>query len=255
VVLTFDGQDPIALDAGTGLRAWGNSLDQRAPFRATALVTHLHLDHVQGLPFFTPLFRPGARLEIYGPEQEVGSFEKAITRVFRPPLHPVRPSEIHGSLSFHEMTSGTVAIGNASVTVRPVPHLGPTIGYRIDHGGSSVAYISDHQAPHDQKAIDPGVLELAADVDVLIHDAQYTPADWTTKSDWGHCTVPYALRVATTAGARTLAMFHHDPCRHDDAIDGLVAETRSAADDQCEVIAAREGLVIELPAQPPSAPG
>jgi len=253
--LTFDGQDPIALDAGTGLRAWGNSLDQRAPFRATALVTHLHLDHVQGLPFFTPLFRPGARLEIYGPEQEVGSFEKAITRVFRPPLHPVRPSEIHGSLSFHEMTSGTVAIGNASVTVRPVPHLGPTIGYRIDHGGSSVAYISDHQAPHDQKTIDPGVLELAADVDVLIHDAQYTPADWTTKSDWGHCTVPYALRVATTAGARTLAMFHHDPCRHDDAIDGLVAETRSAADDQCEVIAAREGLVIELPAQPPSAPG
>jgi len=251
VVLTVDGEDPIALDAGTGLRAWGDSLDSGAPLRATALVSHLHLDHIQGLPFFTPLFRPGAQLEMYGPEQEIGSFEKAITRVFRPPLHPVRPSEIHGSISFHQMTHGEVMIGSAHVTVRPVPHLGRTIGYRVEHGGSSVAYVSDHQAPSDQQTIDTGVLELASDVDLLIHDAQYTPSDWETKSDWGHCTVAYAVQVARTAGARKLAMFHHDPCRTDDAVDGLVAEARVAAGDHCDVIAASEGLVIELSAPSP----
>lgn len=252
MVLTFEDEDPIVLDAGTGLRAWGNTVVDTTPFRATALVTHLHLDHIQGLPFFTPLFRPGSRLDIHGPEQLVGSFEKAITRVFRSPLHPVRPSEITGVLSFQEMTHGEFAIGKSTVTVRPVPHLGPTIGYRVEHSGSAVAYISDHQGPRDQQTFDSCVLELADGVDLLIHDAQYTQADWETKSDWGHCTVAYALKVAQTAKARTLAMFHHDPCHDDDTIDSLVAEARassSGAGDRCEVIAAREGLIIDLDAR------
>jgi len=173
----------------------------------------------------------------------------------RPPYFPVHFSELRGDIRFHDVGDDDFEIGAAKVKVRPVPHCGPTVGYRVDWNGASIAYISDHQAPIGLDTVSDQVLELCDGADLLVHDAQYTPADWTTKSDWGHCTVPYALRVATTAGARTLAMFHHDPCRHDDAIDGLVAETRSAADDQCEVIAAREGLVIELPAQPPSAPG
>jgi ribonuclease BN (tRNA processing enzyme) len=255
VVLTFDEDDPIALDAGTGLRVWGDSLSQTPSFRATALVTHLHLDHIQGLPFFTPLFRSGARMDIYGPEQIIGSLEKAMTRIFRPPLHPIRPSEIQGEICFHEMTSDEMVIGNATVMVRPVPHLGPTVGYRVQHSGSSVAYISDHHAPHDLHGVDRGVLELAADVDLLIHDAQYTPDDWAAKCDWGHCTVAYAVRVARMARARTLALYHHDPYRDDDALDALLAEARALASSDagslgpCQVIAAREGMAIELKAR------
>jgi ribonuclease BN (tRNA processing enzyme) len=249
--LTCGNADPIVLDAGTGLRQWGDTLDHAETFRATALVTHLHLDHVQGLPFFTPLFTAGARFDIYGPPQEVGSFEKAMTRIFRPPLHPIRATEVQGEIRFFEVRHDEFMIGDARVTVRPVPHIGPTVGYRIEYGGVTVTYISDHQAPNDLRTIDDSVLELVSGADLLIHDAQYTPADWAFKSDWGHSTVGYAHRVATVGGARKLALYHHDPRRDDDAIDCIVAELQAnaATDSRCEVIAAREGLILELTSQ------
>lgn len=248
VVVTNDGEDPITLDAGTGLRAWGDTLPSTPAFRASSLVTHLHLDHIQGLPFFAPAQRPGARLDIYGPVQEIGSLEKAMTRIFRPPIHPVRPAQLHGEFCFHEVFNDEFVLGSAAITSREVPHLGPTVGYRIEHGGASVAYISDHQAPRDLQGIADGVLELASHVDLLIHDSQYTPLDWETKAHWGHCTIAYALMVAREAKARTLAMFHHDPCRDDEAIDLLLAEAQHSLADvrDCDVIAAHEGMTIEL---------
>jgi phosphoribosyl 1,2-cyclic phosphodiesterase len=251
-VLTCEGGCPIVLDAGTGLRVWGETTDPAVTRTAAVLITHAHLDHIQGLPFFSPLFHAGSSLDLYGPPQTRGSFEKAVTRVFQPPLHPVRPSEVLGDLWFHEVGDEALLIGDAVVIGRPIRHLGPTVGYRVEHHGSSVAYLSDHQAPSDLWSIEPSVLELAAGVDLLIHDAQYTPADWVAKSNWGHSLVAYALRVANAAGARRLALFHHDPSRTDDALDRLLAEAQCMPQDgdRCEILAAREGLILELAERP-----
>lgn len=252
VVLTCEGGRPIVLDAGTGLRMWGETADPAVTNSAAVFISHAHLDHIQGLPFFVPLFQAGASLDLYGPPQTQGSLEKAVTRVFQPPLHPVRPSEILGDLSFLEIGDEAQLIGDAVVIARPIRHLGPTVGYRVEHHGASVAYLSDHQAPSDLWSIEPSVLELAAGVDLLIHDAQYTPTDWVAKSNWGHSLVSYAVRVANAAGARRLALFHHDPSRTDDALDRLLAEARCMPQDgeRCEILAAREGLVVELAGRP-----
>lgn len=262
-VVSGAGHDPIAFDAGTGLRAWGDTVPADAAFRGTALVTHLHLDHIQGLPFFAPAQRAGSKFDVYGPCQESGSIEKAFTYLFGPPYHPVTPSQLLGDIRFHEVQDTEMTIGQSTVTVRPVPHLGPTVGYRIDRDGAAVAYISDHQAPADRQSVDDCVLELASGVDLLIHDAQYTPADWESKGHWGHCTIDYALLVARQAGVRTLALFHHDPLRTDDDIDRLLAEAQVSANAQGpgEVVAAWEGLSIDVataspaPAMPWQDPG
>jgi ribonuclease BN (tRNA processing enzyme) len=131
--------------------------------------------------------------------------------------------------------------------VRPVPHLGPTVGYRLERDGAVVVYVSDHQAPADLQTVPDSVLELCEGADLLIHEAQYTPAEWASKSHWGHCTVDYAVMVATRAGARCLALYHHDPSRTDDQLDAMVDEARGpAARAGVEVLAAAEGLTLEV---------
>ncbi len=235
-------------DIGTGLRFWGETLPTDGSFTGSALVTHLHWDHVQGLPFFVPIDRPGARLDVFAPMQEEGPLDEVFGDLMRPPYFPVRASELRGDIRFHGMTDGDMAIGNAKVKVRPVPHPGPTVGYRIEWDGTVVTYISDHQEPADgSKRVPDHVLELADGADLLIHDAQYTPGEFEQKKHWGHCTVDFALTVAKEAGARMLALFHHDPSRCDDAVDKLLEEAQRTAERMGgvdEVVAAAEGLTI-----------
>jgi phosphoribosyl 1,2-cyclic phosphodiesterase len=208
-------------------------------------VTHLHWDHVQGLPFFVPIDRPGARLDIYGPPQQGCTLEEAFEEFMRPPYFPVRFQELRGQIAFHDFGDADVAIGDAKVRVRPVPHIGATNGYRVELGGASVAYISDHQQPRDgSDGIAPEVMELCDGADLLVHDAQYTNDEFTVKSHWGHCTVDYAIRVAKAAGVRHLALFHHDPSHDDDFLDDVAA--RCANENGVEVFAAAEGLTISL---------
>ena len=250
VALEVPGSDPIVLDLGTGLRFWGLTQPTDGTFRGTALVTHLHWDHVQGLPFFVPVDRPGARLDIYGPRQEGGlALADAFGEFMRPPYFPVRASDLRGTIAFHDVDDADISIGDAKVRVRPVPHCGPTNGYRIDWDGVSVAYISDHQAPMDGSAtVADSVLELCDGVDLLIHDAQFTPEEWKEKAHWGHCSVDYAVDVAREAGAKRLALYHHDPSHGDDIVDALLAHAREAAAG-CgidEVVAAAEGLTISF---------
>jgi phosphoribosyl 1,2-cyclic phosphodiesterase len=248
VALEAPGEDPILFDLGTGLRFFGQTQLADGSFSGSALVTHIHWDHVQGLPFFVPIDRHGASLDIYGPVQEGGlSLEDAFEQFMRPPFFPVRASDLRGSIRFHDLDEADVSIGNAKVRVRPVPHVGPTNGYRVDWGGVSVAYISDHQAPLDRsfRVSDP-VLELCDGVDLLVHDAQYTPEEWEEKDYWGHCSVDYAVHVARESGAKRLALFHHDPSHGDDFVDRLLQDARRAADG-CgieEVLAAAEGLTV-----------
>jgi phosphoribosyl 1,2-cyclic phosphodiesterase len=247
VALTSDGERPIVFDLGTGLRAFGDTQPLDGTFAGVALVTHIHWDHVQGLPFFPPADRSGASFDIYGPQQEEGSLADLVDDFVRPPYFPVKVGDLRGDYRFHEVLKDELRIGRASVTVRPVPHVGPTVGYRVAWNDRIVTYVSDHQAPLDLQTVSESVLELAASADVLIHDAQYTPDEFAEKAHWGHCTIDYAIRVAKEAGVHTLVLFHHDPSHSDDRMDELLADARaSVGPGGPEVLAAYEGLRIRL---------
>ena len=203
---------------------------------------------MQGLPFFVPILRPGAEFDIYGPPHDGVGLEQAFEDFMRPPYFPVRYGHLPGEIRFHDVSDCDLAIGDAKVKVRTVPHVGKTNGYRIDLGGASVAYLSDHQQPEDATTVSQEAVELCEGVDLLIHDAQYTPGEFEKKKDWGHCTVDYAVTVAKQAGARRLVLFHHDPAHSDDFLDRLLEGARAAAANggPDEVIAAYEGLTISL---------
>ena len=252
VTVEIGDEPPIVLDLGTGLRPLGHALEERYglghPVEVSAFLTHLHWDHIIGLPFCTPLLREGGRMDVYGPPQDGGSLHDIFDRVVKPPFFPVEVKELQGKIEFHEVTDEVLAVGSAKVMVRQVPHVGTTLGFRIEAGDSSVAFVSDHQAPDNRAEVDSAVLELCDRADLVIHDAQYTEEEYRAKATWGHSTVAYAVHVAAEAGARRLALFHHDPRHSDDDIDGLLAQARATDDARRldEVLAAREGLVIDL---------
>ena len=254
VVVEAPGTRPILLDLGTGSRLYGESLGRvdGTPFRAAALVSHLHWDHVQGLPFFGPALCAGSEIEIYAPPPGCGmTLAEAIDSCIRPPFFPVTVAELPGSIRVSEAEPGrTFAVDEVSVTTRTVPHVGPTAGFRLDWQGVSITYIPDHQQPGvGSTRVDDEVLALADGVDLLIHDAQYTAEEFEQKSNWGHSTVPYAVEVARQARVRTLALFHHDPLHDDPTVDRLLGEARVQAGCAVEVIAAREGLDLRFPAR------
>lgn len=252
VALQVDGEPPILLDMGSGLPQLEASIsgDDGPPFRAAALVTHLHLDHVQGLPFFPAVHRPGTELDVYGPRQEEGTLRDAFARLVAPPYFPLALDEILGDIRFHDVTDEAFEIGRAAVLARPVPHVGPTVGYRVTWAGGTLAYVSDHQAPPGLDTVDDAVLELCDGVDLLIHEGQYTRDEFEAKANWGHCTLDYAVRVAVEAGARRLCVFHHDPWRTDDELDALVAEARRGIGGATEeVLAAAEGMTLTVGAK------
>jgi phosphoribosyl 1,2-cyclic phosphodiesterase len=273
-----DGSPPVLLDLGTGCRRLGERLLQRffpgasisagAPPRdadgpapapvehvgprlaLSAFVTHLHFDHVQGLPFFGPALRSDVHLDIYGPSQEV-PFSEAFSAFVQPPYFPVGMSELPAEMALFEMSDRSVVqAGSAAVLAREVPHVGRTLGYRVEVAGVSVAYLGDHQAPYRDGTVLPEVseaaLELCSGADLLIHDAQYTDAEFAVKSHWGHSTMAYAVEVAKQAGVRRLALFHHDPTHGDDMLDRLGREAVELSGDAFEVLMAAEDMQIEL---------
>jgi phosphoribosyl 1,2-cyclic phosphodiesterase len=256
VALESEGQPPIVFDLGTGLRNYGSTLmaDGRAEgFQAAMLLSHLHWDHVQGLPFFVPLHIPGNVVDVYGPRQQDGPLAEVFEGMMRPPYFPIRPDQLEGAVLFHDAGDDDFPVHDAKVRSRWIRHVGPTLGYRVDWHGVTVAYLSDHGqgcgVGQSDDFIPDEVLELCDGVDLLIHDAQHTPAEFEMKRHWGHCTVDYALHVAKESGAQTVALFHHDPAHGDDEVDALElqAKERSAAADGAEVVAAAEGMVLRFP--------
>jgi phosphoribosyl 1,2-cyclic phosphodiesterase len=258
VSLESGTHNPVIFDLGTGLRAYGEKLGGVRELHASVLLSHLHWDHVQGLPFFLPLHDPNSTLDIHGPAQSEGPLGEVFAQMMRPPFFPIRPDGLNADLRFHDTLDDDFPIGLAKVRSRWVRHVGPTLGFRVEWQGVSVAYIPDHGpgcCPTDPDDYVPHeILELCDGVDLLIHDAQHTPAEYEAKRHWGHSTVDYALHVARESGARKLALFHHDPCHSDDDLDhiGVVAAARSAELGGPEIVVAREDLEIELHAGPPA---
>ncbi len=245
VMVRVPGEAPIICDLGTGLRYLGLGLPPDEPFVGTALVSHLHWDHIQGLPFFAPVLRPGAELEIVGPPQDELPLGQAFSAGLAPPLFPVKLDDLPGRFRFRETSDACFAVGSATVNVFPVTHVGPTNGYRIDAGGASVAYISDFQQPLDGSLeVSEVVTEACRGVDVFIHDAQYNPEEFAMKSDWGHCTVAYAVAAAVAAEAKRLVLYHHDPAHDDGWVDEALDYATGLAAGACEVVAAAEGLTL-----------
>jgi phosphoribosyl 1,2-cyclic phosphodiesterase len=250
VVVSDPGHDPILFDLGTGVRYFGKTFPAGEPINAHALVTHLHWDHVQGLPFCRPLLVPGSTLTAYGPAHDGVDFGEAFDHLMRPPFFPVRVRDLKSDIRFATIVPGEPQqVAGAVVTAAYVPHTDTTVGYRVERDGVSIAYVSDHQQPvDDPEYVDAAVLELCQNVDVLIHDAQYTPEEFETRQTWGHCTISYAVHVAAEAAARCLVLFHHDP-EHDDAtLDRLTLAAVAEADRRGvpQVIAAAEGLHLSV---------
>jgi phosphoribosyl 1,2-cyclic phosphodiesterase len=250
VSVEADGQAPVVFDLGTGLRSYGEQI--AGEFNGSVLLTHLHWDHVQGLPFFVPLHCPGSAVDVYGPRQEGGPLADVFAELMRPPFFPIRPRDLGGDLRFHDTGDDDFPVGHAKVRSRWVRHVGPTLGFRLELNGVSVAYIPDHGPgcvpDHADDYVPHEVLELCDGVDLLIHDAQHTVEEWGPKRDWGHCTIDYAVQVAREAGARKLALFHHDPAHGDDMIDDITRDANDLASriGAPEVVAAYEGLRVDL---------
>ncbi|MGZ6964735.1 MAG: MBL fold metallo-hydrolase [Acidimicrobiia bacterium] len=276
VAVEVEGQAPIVFDLGTGLRNFGLSLleqqsFQDLDFQGTVLLSHLHWDHVQGLPFFVPLHRPGNTLEVYGPRQVEGPIGEVFGGMMQPPYFPITIDQLEGKVQFHDVGDDDFPLSTtAKVRSRWIRHVGPTLGYRLEWQGVSIAYLSDHGQGcagimskgsltdgRSDDFVPTDVLDLCDGVDLLIHDAQHTPAEFEHKRHWGHCTVDYAVHVAPAAGAQRLALFHHDPSHSDDQIDALVqaAGDASAEIGGGEVIGAAEGLVLDLVPHHATVPG
>jgi phosphoribosyl 1,2-cyclic phosphodiesterase len=241
------GEVPLILDAGTGLRSLGAVLAHRQresgrPIHAHLLLTHLHYDHLLGLPFFGPLEDPGALVEVFGPRQGDVPLAEVVGSAVTPPFFPVQMKEFRGEVRLRDLGDEDLEFGDVVVRARSIPHTDTTLGFRIEHAGAAIAYLPDHQAPLDRTTIAPGVLELCDGVDLLLHDAQYDDNEFAAKSDWGHSTIAYAVHVAATAGARRLGLFHHDPSHDDVQLNRLEegAQRLPGAERLDEVFAARE---------------
>src|SRR3954464_9052598 len=251
VELTLSDGTEVILDAGTGITDLGRARDGGAG-PVHLLLTHLHLDHIQGLMFFEPLFDPRCEVRVSGPIAFGGSLLNRLARYISAPLAPIEIRELPATVSFHEIPTGRFQMGSATVEAAFVNHRGPTLGFRMPDGGVSVAYIPDHEPALGQElgGSTPAWIsgyELARDVDLLIHDAQYTEDEYAGRVGWGHSATDHVVAFARRCGVRRLALFHHDPLHDDPTVREIAQAAQAAADDAIEeVSAAREGESFEL---------
>jgi phosphoribosyl 1,2-cyclic phosphodiesterase len=240
----------LVLDAGTGIRGLGAALGHHVR-RVDILLSHLHMDHIQGLGFFAPLFQPGVEAHIWGPPSATQDLRGRLSRYLSPPLFPVRLRDLDSRVELHNAPDDPIRIGAFEVTSDAVIHPGPTVGYRITGDGARIAYLPDHEPALGMRTGFPTRAgwtsghDVAANVDLLIHDSEYFAAVRAERLGWGHSSTLEVAAFAQQSGARRLACFHHDPAHDDATLDRLVAEVAHAAPD-IEVLGAHEGQTIEL---------
>jgi phosphoribosyl 1,2-cyclic phosphodiesterase len=268
VQLTLASGEELILDAGTGIRTLG--LDLTGKSRIHILLTHLHLDHIQGLMFFPPCFRADAEITIWGPSSPEASLEDRVARYISAPLSPVEVRELPCSVAFRDTPATEWELGGAQIRSEAVTHRGPTLGYRITDGDETVCYIPDHEPALGASLADLepewiSGFDLARNADLLIHDCQYTDAEYPAHVGWGHSAVSDALTFAHRVEAQRLLLFHHDPLHSDEFLDQFHADARRRWDelggDSAVVEMGMEGGELEVssnghaPVQAISTPG
>lgn len=262
VEVTADDGTLAVLDCGTGIHALGQALlaAGRAK-RGALLISHTHWDHIQGFPFFTPLFVPGNEWDIYAPGGLGSDLAATLAGQMQYRYFPVNLEQLGATLHYHDLVEGEFVIGSMRVTSRYLNHPAVALGYRIEADGASVVYATDHE-PHASMANPvpppPGAIDRAvhaqdaaharflAQADLLIHDAQYTEAEYPAKIGWGHSPVERVVDYALMAQVKQLALFHHDPLRNDDALDALVEHCQERAGGSLKVLGAAEGECLAL---------
>jgi diguanylate cyclase (GGDEF)-like protein len=247
----------IVLDCGTGARELGLHLTQtlKPPIHLHLFIGHTHWDHIQGFPFFVPAFIPGVELNVYAPLGFQQSLEEAMAGQMEYSYFPVKLRDLRSRIHFTELEEGFFRVSDVLVETQYLNHTAPTIAYRITGGGTTIAYVTDHEPfwkledgmlhhPGDQRHV-----AFMRGADLVIHDAQYSEDEYRQRVGWGHSTIDYAVDVAMAAGARRVALFHHDPT-HDDAtlarLEAAAKERARAAGSTIEVFAAREGMELTL---------
>jgi ribonuclease BN (tRNA processing enzyme) len=242
----------LILDAGTGIRELGLSLGEARPERIDLLLSHLHIDHLEGLPYFSPIWDPAVELHIWGPSSPVKSLEERIATYLSPPLFPVHLAEVPSKLVCHDAPREW-ELGSLRIASQPISHPGPTLGYRIHDGRGTLAYLTDHEPAlgMDLRVVGTDWISgyaVAHGADVLLHDCQYTEREYDERVGWGHSSTEHVATFAELADVDRLLMFHHDPMHSDDQLEAMLARVRDLrADGDAErTDLAGEGLRIEL---------
>ena len=240
----------LVLDGGSGLQKF--KLLNAAVKRVDILLTHLHLDHIQGLGFFLPFFDPSLEIHIWGPASNTQRLHSRLSRYLSPPLFPVLLRDLPCKLLLHEIENSSFEIGHFAIDSRFIIHPGPTVGFRIKGHHSVFTYLPDHEPAlgslgmRAQKAWISGI-DLALNADLLLHDAQYTAQEYEIKVGWGHSSMDDAIRFADLSGVKHLLLSHHDPYRSDEQLNELMADLKKRIDCSFKYEPAVEGMTIELP--------
>ncbi len=250
VEVIHDGRRLI-LDAGTGILGLNFSDYFDLP-RIDIFLTHLHMDHIQGLGFFKPLFVPGKEVHIWGPGGSTHSLKNRLNRYLSPPLFPLPLRDLPCELEIHELADSDFSIDGLNIKTEFVIHPGPTIGYRIERGEKIFVYIPDHEPMIGSQELYSGSRwisgsSLCAQADVLIHDAQYTEEEYESRYGWGHSSVKHMIELAEHSKVKTVYMFHHDPDHSDAFLEDMVTKAQKKVDDPLlSVKLASQGLEIEI---------
>lgn len=246
----IDEDQILIVDAGTGIM--NHSLDQVLHrTRIDILLTHLHIDHIQGLGFFNPLFNSNNEVHIWGPVSSSRTLQNRLNRYFSPPLFPVHFRDLQCKTHLHEISKSSFEIGGFQVNSSYINHPGPTVGYRISKGNSVFAFIPDHEPFLGNGGWNSGKkwisgIELAQGADLLIHDSQYSNEEYLEHIGWGHSSIEHAIRFASIAEVKELLLTHHDPNHTDDQLDEIYNSYLSGKSFDFEINLAIEGKIHNL---------